>query len=298
VSFDSKENILTSHTAQLPFVLVSAGPQGLQVLHGLQVPQGLAGAAGPQGATGPAGPTGATGPTGPAGQQGPQGLMGLTGLTGSPGAAGPAGPAGPNGTGFDFRNAYDNSASYAVNDVVTFQGASYVATTANQGPNNPTPDQNSSAWSVLAAPGSIGPVGPQGQAGPQGAMGSPGPQGPIGPVGPMGPIGLTGPQGLQGVQGPAGPGNTVTTVSNTAPGCNPGLSACQQQVTATCPSGTAVVGCAAAPAETCADASIAVVGTFISGNSCTAAAINKSPLGLCTPVIVPVTTWAQCLNVP
>jgi hypothetical protein len=139
VSFDSKENIFTSHTAQLNLVLVSAGPQG---------PQGVAGAAGPQGAAGPAGPAGATGSTGPAGQQGPQGLMGLTGMRGATGTAGPAGP-GANGTGFNFRNAFDNSASYAVNDVVTFQGASYVATVANKGPNDPTPDQNSSAWIVM-----------------------------------------------------------------------------------------------------------------------------------------------------
>jgi len=143
VSFDSKENIFTSHTAQLPLVLVSAGPQGPQGLQGPQGPQGLTGAAGPQGAAGPAGPVGATEAGGPAGQQGPQGFMGLTGMTGATGAAGPAGPAGANGTGFNFRNGFDNSAPYAVNDVVTFQGASYVAATANQGPNNPTPDQNS-----------------------------------------------------------------------------------------------------------------------------------------------------------
>jgi hypothetical protein len=95
VSFDSKENIFTSHTAQLPLVLVSAGPPGPQGSQGPQGPQGLAGAAGPQGATG---------------------------------SAGPAGPAGANGTGFNFRNVFDNSASYAVNDVITYKGASYVAT--------------------------------------------------------------------------------------------------------------------------------------------------------------------------
>jgi N-acetylneuraminic acid mutarotase len=185
VSFDSKENIFTSHTAQLNLVLVSAGPQGPQGPQGVQGPQGLAGAAGPQGAAGPAGPAGATGLTGPAGQQGPQGLVGLTGATG---AAGPAGPAGANGTGFNFRNAFDNSASYAVNDVVTFQGASYVATTANQGPNNPTPDQNSSAWSVMAAQGAAGAAGAQGPSGSAGPIGPPGPVGPVGPQGPVGPM--------------------------------------------------------------------------------------------------------------
>jgi len=51
-SFDSKENLLTSHSSQLDLVLVSAGPQG---------PAGPVGPAGPAGITGPAGPVGPTG---------------------------------------------------------------------------------------------------------------------------------------------------------------------------------------------------------------------------------------------
>jgi hypothetical protein len=91
VSFDSKENILTSHTAQLSLVLVSAGPQG---------PQGATGAAGSAGAQGPkgdTGPQGATGAQGQAGEPGPQGQQGLQGLMGLPGATGPQGPAGTGG---------------------------------------------------------------------------------------------------------------------------------------------------------------------------------------------------------
>ena len=61
-SFDSKENILTSHVAQLAPVLVSVGPQGPQG------PQGL------QGVTGPPGAPGSPGLPGPAGPQGPPGL--------------------------------------------------------------------------------------------------------------------------------------------------------------------------------------------------------------------------------
>jgi len=41
VSFDSKENIFTSHTAQLNLVLLSAGPQGIQGPIGPQGPTGL-----------------------------------------------------------------------------------------------------------------------------------------------------------------------------------------------------------------------------------------------------------------
>jgi len=103
-SFDSKENVLTSHSAQLSLVLVSAGPQGPQ---GPQGPTGQTGPAGPQGPTGStgpagaAGPAGATGPQGPAGAQGaqgPAGPQGSPGVQGIPGAQGPAGPSGPTGS--------------------------------------------------------------------------------------------------------------------------------------------------------------------------------------------------------
>jgi hypothetical protein len=180
VSFDSKENILTSHTAQLPLVLVSAGPQGPQ---------------GPQGIQGPAGPTGATGPQGP------------------------VGPAGTNGTGFNFLNAFNTKPAYSVNDVVTYNGSSYVAIAASTGPDNPTPDTNPAAWSVMAAQGAAGDAGapgaagPPGAPGPAGAQGPSGPQGPVGstgPAGPTGPAGAVGPVGPQGPQGPAGPAGGIS----------------------------------------------------------------------------------------
>ena len=170
VSFDSKENTSTSHDPELSVTLVSAGPQG---------PAGPAGAAGPQGPVGPVGPPGSTGATGSVGPQGPAGPMGLQGPQG---ATGLTGPAGANGTGFNFRQAFDNTAAYAVNDVVTFNGSTYVAIAASTGPNNPTPNTNSTAWSLMAQQGSTGPAGLTGAAGPQGLVGPVGPQGPVGPM--------------------------------------------------------------------------------------------------------------------
>jgi hypothetical protein len=190
-SIDSINNILTSHPPQLNLVLASTGAQG---------------------PPGPPGPTGATGATGPQGPQGPAGTNGATG------PQGPQGLAGTNGVGFNFRSAFNSNTSYAANDVVSYDGSSYVATAPNQGPNNPTPDQNS-AWSLMAqagAPGAQGATGPQGSigaTGPQGATGTQGPAGPAGPQGVPGVMGLTGatgPQGPQGVQGPAGPPGQVT----------------------------------------------------------------------------------------
>jgi len=145
----------------------ATGPQG---------PAGPAGAAGPQGAVGPAGAMGATGATGP------------RGLTGAPGAPGPAGA---SGTSFVFLDTWNPNASYAANDVVTYNGSSYIAFVANgPSPSGPTPDK-SPLWAEMAAGGTgpagpAGPAGPTGDQGPSGPMGNPGPAGPAGPQGPTG----------------------------------------------------------------------------------------------------------------
>ncbi len=200
-SFDSKENTNESHAPELDIVFINAGPQGLT---GPQGPQGIQGPQGPMGLTGATGATGATGPQGP---QGPQGLIGPQGSQGPQGSTGPQGPAGTNGTGFNFRNAFDPTATYAVNDVVTYNGSTYIAIAAN-GPSTQTPDQNTSAWSLLAQQGATGPQGPMGltgAVGPQGPAGATGASGATGPQGPQGLTGAQGPQGSQGIPGPTGP---------------------------------------------------------------------------------------------
>jgi hypothetical protein len=150
------------------------------------------GATGPQGPAGPVGPTGPQGPAGLSGATGATGATGPRGLTGAPGAPGPAGT---NGTSFIFLDAYNPYATYAADNVVTYNGSSYIAIVLNgPNPSGPTPDQNPS-WSLMAAAGAIGatgPQGPQGAPGPEGipgVMGNPGPTGPAGPAGPQGPTG-------------------------------------------------------------------------------------------------------------
>jgi hypothetical protein len=108
---------------------------------------------------------------------GPQGLQGNTGAQG---------PAGANGVGFTFRNAFDNTASYAVNDVVSYNGSSYVAKSAiNSG--DPTPDVNPS-WSLMAQEGAAGAAGQPGKDGQNGLQGPPGIDGKQGPKGDTGPM--------------------------------------------------------------------------------------------------------------
>jgi hypothetical protein len=98
-----------------------------------------------------------------------------------------AGPTGPAGTSFTFQNGFDAAKIYAINDVVTYQGSSYIAITAPTMGQPPLTDTTD--WSLLAAQGSTGSAGPTGAQGPQGATGTTGITGPAGPQGPTGPTG-------------------------------------------------------------------------------------------------------------
>lgn len=203
------------------------GPQGLTGQMGLAGPQGPTGPAGSTGAVGPPGPagpvgaTGATGAIGPAGPQGPEGASGAVGPIGPAGPAGTAGaigPQGPAGTGFNFKNAFDPSAAYAANDVVTYNGSTYGAIAPSQGPGNATPDVNLAAWSLIAQAGATGPAGAQGPMGFPGPAGPAGANGAVGPVGPIGPVGATGVTGAAGAIGPPGPQGPTGAVGATGAG--------------------------------------------------------------------------------
>ena len=116
----------------------------------------------------------------------------------------------------DYRGNYSSGTSYVKDDVVVYNGSSYIAKGNTTG-NAPT---NTAHWGLLAqkgndgatgAKGSDGAVGPEGPVGPQGPAG---PQGNsiTGPQGPEGPVGPVGPQGPEGPQGPAGADGTGTSI--------------------------------------------------------------------------------------
>jgi hypothetical protein len=119
---------------------------------------------------------------GPAGPQGPIGPAGPAGATSS---TGPTGPGATVGAGFNFRNAFDPTATYSPYDVVTYNGSTYDALSPLT-PGGATPDINTS-WALMAqqgspgAPGATGSTGPQGPVGLTGATGATGPQGTVGP---------------------------------------------------------------------------------------------------------------------
>lgn len=132
------------------------------------------------------------GPPGPGGPAGPQGP------TGTPGPTGPSGPTGPGGSAgqsFVYRGAYQAQTAYALNDVVTQGGTTYISLQAGNTGHSPNADVNSQGvgtwWDVVAIAGVQGPAGPSGATGPGGAagpIGVAGAQGPVGPQGPASPV--------------------------------------------------------------------------------------------------------------
>ena len=78
------------------------------------------------------------GPTGPTGACGPTGVNGATGPTGATGV-----------TGINWKNTWNRSISYNLNDGVSYNGSSYVCITSNSGQE---PDINlGSYWIIIAS---------------------------------------------------------------------------------------------------------------------------------------------------
>jgi hypothetical protein len=230
VQFDSKENDLTGHAAVLDVVLDSVGAAGATG------PAGPVGAAGPAGQAGPAGAAGATGAIGPQGIPGTAGLnyqgtfaagvsyalhdvvtfdgssyvslvanneANIPGVSSQWAVLAQGGSAGPSGGGgVAYQGTYVPTASYGLNDIVSFSGSSYISLVAANRGN--TPDGSSGQWGVLAL-GAVGLQGPQGLPGKTGPVGLTGPIGPQGSMGAAGPVGATGSAGMPGAIGPQGP---------------------------------------------------------------------------------------------
>jgi hypothetical protein len=108
-------------------------------------------------------------------------------------------------SGISVKGPWNSTTDYAVKDVVSYLGSSWIARRDNV---NVLPAEGDD-WMLLAQKGDTGPQGPKGDTGTTGTMGPVGPQGTIGPMGPLGP------QGIQGLQGPPGPSGNTLTASQT-----------------------------------------------------------------------------------
>jgi hypothetical protein len=90
------------------------------------------------------------------------GVLAQAGTTGAPGATGAQGPAGAPGTvGVTYRGTWVAGTAYLANDVVVFNGATYLAATTSLGSE---PDVSPVQWAVLAVNGTLGATGPSGAA--------------------------------------------------------------------------------------------------------------------------------------
>jgi integrin beta 8 len=113
---------------------------------------------------------GVRGPKGADGKDGADGAPGVDGAKGDPGAdgaKGDKGDAGADGVGFTFKGEWDSGTLYQPNDVVTFNGATFVFVTG-AGDEETT---DASAWSVLVSSGADGAKGDKGDTGADGAPG-------------------------------------------------------------------------------------------------------------------------------
>ncbi len=181
VTIDSSGGVLTVNATSA--IAGPPGPQGVPGVAGPQGPIGLTGAKGDPGSPGAAGEPGATGPAGPKGDTGPAGEAGMT-----------------------YRNSWDGETPYAIGDVITYNGSSYISLIADNVDSDPA--TSPSQWAMLAqkgAPGEVGPQGPIGLTGDQGPMGLRGPEGAVGPTGPKGDTGSPGEAGTVGPKGDTGP---------------------------------------------------------------------------------------------
>jgi hypothetical protein len=90
---------------------------------------------------------------GPAGPQGPRGYQGDTGLTGPQGPSGTNGATGQDGADalWNYTGEYNAGASYAVGDIVTYEGQLWYRFGANGGNVGDTPSPG--FWNLLAAKG-------------------------------------------------------------------------------------------------------------------------------------------------
>lgn len=135
---------------------------------------------------------------------GPKGATGATGATGADGADGAAGTIYSAWLG-DWWSSY----TYAIGDIVTYNGSSWVSYTGNNTNNPPYEDNDNgmtSLWTLFVAAGATGPTGADGATGPTGPIGA---DGYVGADGAAGATGPTGPTGATGAAGPTGADSTV-----------------------------------------------------------------------------------------
>lgn len=102
----------------------------------------------------------------------------------SVGPQGATGPKGETGEGLNYRGAFNIGDTYAINDLATYDGSCYIATSEVGAGSGHSPT-NTNYWQLFAASGTAGAKGDKGDTGATGATGPTGPTGPQGPAVPL-----------------------------------------------------------------------------------------------------------------
>ena len=133
---------------------------------------------------------------------GTSGSSGSSGTSGSSGSSGTSGTSGSSGSGFNYYGTWSDTTTYIINDVITYNGQSYVS--IQNGNLNKQPSVQPAWWSVFSAAGSSGTSGTSGVSGSGGTSGTSGTSGSDGLVGSNGTSGTSGTSGQDGSSGTSG----------------------------------------------------------------------------------------------
>jgi len=111
---------------------------------------------------------------GTAGTSGSSGSSGTSGVSGSSGTSGVSGSSGTSGISFNWLGTWSILSTYNINDVVEYNGSSFISILGSNFGNAPT---NPMAWNLMAQIGASGTSGVSGSSGTSGISGSSGTSG-------------------------------------------------------------------------------------------------------------------------
>jgi hypothetical protein len=187
----------------------NSGSSGTSGVNGSSGTSGVSGSSGTSGIDGSSGTSGVNGSSGTSGADGSSGTSGLDGSSGTSGVSGSSGTSGINGssgtsgTSFIWSGTWDVNLSYQLNEVVEYDGSSYINILPATALLPPPPD-NPTNWDLLAQAGATGATGANGSSGTSGANGSSGTSGANGSSGTSGADGSSGTSGVSGSSGTSG----------------------------------------------------------------------------------------------
>lgn len=123
----------------------------------------------------------------PKGEKGDVGEKGETGEIGETGDTGEKGDKGEKGESLVWKGNWTSGISFQKNDIVSYQGSSYICTSTTQ-----TIPTNTNNWDLITAKGQQGEKGDRGDTGDTGSKGDKGSKGDTGDTGPKGDTGSQG----------------------------------------------------------------------------------------------------------